>query len=134
MFAMLKMLPIFLVIGLLGVGYHTAKVKTLEAEIAQLRANNQILVQNQEQLKAAELSLQESIATLNESLENERAQIAQLTARNDELVRDKETYLRIFKDHNLTRLARAKPGLIENRINNGTSEVFRQVEEDSKLQ
>ena len=131
---MLKMLPIFLVIGLLGVGYHTAKVKTLEAEIAQLRANNQILVQNQEQLKAAELSLQESIATLNESLENERAQIAQLTARNDELVRDKETYLRIFKDHNLTRLARAKPGLIENRINNGTSEVFRQVEEDSKLQ
>lgn len=134
MFAMLKMLPIFLVIGLLGVGYHTAKVKTLEAEIAQLRANNQILVQNQEQLKAAEISLQESIATLNESLENERAQIAQLTARNDELVRDKETYLRIFKDHNLTRLARAKPGLIENRINNGTSEVFRQVEEDSKLQ
>lgn len=134
MFAMLKILPIFLVIGLLGVGYHTAKVKTLEAEIAQLRANNQILVQNQEQLKAAEISLQESIATLNESLENERAQIAQLTARNDELVRDKETYLRIFKDHNLTRLARAKPGLIENRINNGTSEVFRQVEEDSKLQ
>ena len=62
----------------------------------------------------------------------ERAQVAALTTRNNELQKDKEHYLRIFKDHNLTRLARAKPGLIERRINNGTAEVFRQVENDTK--
>jgi hypothetical protein len=40
--------------------------------------------------------------------------------------------MKIFKDHNLTRLARAKPGMIEKRINSGTAKVFRQMEEDSK--
>jgi hypothetical protein len=32
----------------------------------------------------------------------------------------------------MTRLARARPGLIENRINDGTKEAFRQIEEDSR--
>ena len=55
-----------------------------------------------------------------------------LTRKNNELEADKQKYLKIFKDHNLTKLARARPGLIEPRINKGTNEVFRQVEEDSR--
>jgi hypothetical protein len=38
----------------------------------------------------------------------------------------------IFRKHDLTKLARRKPGLIEPRINNGTAQVFRQVEQDSR--
>ena len=38
----------------------------------------------------------------------------------------------IFKKHNLTNLARAKPGLIEPRINNGTSRVLESIEADSR--
>jgi hypothetical protein len=36
-----------------------------------------------------------------------------------------------LSDHDLTRLALRKPGLIETRINNGTKEVFDQIEIDS---
>ena len=41
-------------------------------------------------------------------------------------------YLDIFKRHNLTKLAAAKPGLIETRVNNGTKEVFEGIEQDSR--
>ena len=41
-------------------------------------------------------------------------------------------YLSIFKRHDMTKLARAKPGLIEPRINNGTKEVFRSIEQASQ--
>ena len=41
-------------------------------------------------------------------------------------------YLDIFKRHNLSKLAAAKPGLIETRVNNGTKEVFESIEQDSR--
>ena len=42
-----------------------------------------------------------------------------------------DDYLSIFKRHDLTKLARVKPGLIEPRINNGTKKVFESIENDS---
>jgi hypothetical protein len=41
-------------------------------------------------------------------------------------------YLDIFKRHNMNKLAIAKPGLIEKRVNDGTKKVFETIEEDSK--
>jgi len=41
-------------------------------------------------------------------------------------------YLDIFKRHNLTKLAAAKPGLLEPRVNKGTKDVFDSIEEDSR--
>jgi hypothetical protein len=41
-------------------------------------------------------------------------------------------YLDIFARHNLTRLAAAKPGLIETRANNATREVFETIENDTR--
>jgi hypothetical protein len=38
----------------------------------------------------------------------------------------------MFKRHNLTKLAAAKPGLIEPRVNKGTKDVFDSIEEDSR--
>ena len=38
----------------------------------------------------------------------------------------------IFRRHNLNKLAEAKPGLIESRINKGTAAVFGDIENDSK--
>jgi hypothetical protein len=40
--------------------------------------------------------------------------------------------LDIFKRHNLTKLAAAKPGLLEPRINKGTKNVFDSIEEISR--
>ena len=41
-------------------------------------------------------------------------------------------YLDIFKRHDLTKLAAAKPGLLEPRVNKGTKNVFNSIEEDSR--
>ena len=41
-------------------------------------------------------------------------------------------YLKIFKDHDFTRLARAKPGLIEPRANKATDAIFTDIENDTK--
>ena len=41
-------------------------------------------------------------------------------------------YLDIFRRHNLTKLASAKPGLIELRANTRTKEAFDAIEADSQ--
>ena len=45
---------------------------------------------------------------------------------------EKDRYLDIFRRHNLDKLALAKPGLIESRINKATASVFEEIENDSK--
>jgi hypothetical protein len=55
-----------------------------------------------------------------------------MTARNAEIEGEMNRYLDIFKRHNLNKLAIAKPGLIEKRVNDGTKKVFETIEEDSK--
>ena len=57
---------------------------------------------------------------------------ADLTQKSNKLEQDKAQYLSIFKRHNLTKTARARPGYIEPKINSGTAKVFRQVEADSR--
>ena len=52
--------------------------------------------------------------------------------KNNAMQTEMDDYLSIFKRHDLTKLAKAKPGLIQPRINNGTKEVFRAIEEASK--
>jgi hypothetical protein len=51
--------------------------------------------------------------------------------RNNEIRAEIKRYLDIFKKHDLTKLAAAKPGLIENRVNKATQDVFDQIETDS---
>lgn len=130
----LKIILFLLVIGGAGgaFAYHKVTVAELESQVSALETNNQVLKGNNNRLKDGLLDQEEEMRELVAERDAERAQVAALTTRNNELQKDKDRYLRIFKDHNLTRLARAKPGLIEKRINNGTAEVFRQVENDTK--
>ena len=55
-----------------------------------------------------------------------------LSQRNNTLNAERDSYMRIFADHDLTKLARARPVSIELRANISTAQVFRQLEEDSK--
>ena len=90
-----------------------------------LSALNQAFeLRNQEQKLAIE-SLQNDFATQTEGL-------LEIQARNQEIQQEMSRYLDIFKRHDLTRLAAAKPGLIEPRINKGTKDVFDSIEEDSR--
>ena len=84
---------------------------------------------------ALDVAYQEQIETINSLQANFQLQTEALTnmqKRNNEIMEDMNRYLNIFKRHNLTKLAAAKPGLIEPRINAATKDVFDGIEEDSR--
>ena len=94
-------------------------------ENSKLSALNQAFeLRNQEQKLAIE-SLQNDFTLQTDSL-------LQIQSRNQEIEQEMSRYLDIFKRHNLTKLASAKPSLIEPRINKGTKDVFDSIEEDSR--
>ena len=132
MFGMLKMLPLVLAIAGAGYAYHTTKVSQLEAAVAKIERDKVILQENAIRLEAGwerEVAAREQIEA---NLEKQIKVVGELTEKNTAMQAEMDDYLSIFKRHNLTKLARAKPGLIEPRINNGTAEVFRAIEEASK--
>ena len=97
------------------------------------------LYQQNESLKIENLAFQvrdqEQTATIKaqqESFERQSSALNNMTARNAEIEGEMTRYLDIFKRHNLNKLAIAKPGLIEKRVNDGTKKVFETIEEDSK--
>ena len=129
---MLKMLPLILVVAGAGYGYHTVVVKQKEAKISRLEANAVTLKENAARLEAAFDVEKLAREKAEKNLQTQLKAVSELSAKNNEMQAEMDDYLSIFKRHDLTRLARAKPGLIEPRINNGTAQVFRDIEEASK--
>ena len=80
-------------------------------------------LRDQEQRAAIE-SIQNNLAVTTESLRGLQIQNQQYEAEMSE-------YLDIFRRHNIAKLASAKPGLMETRVNNATKEVFDAIEADS---
>ena len=73
-----------------------------------------------------------TIEVIKENFERQGKALNNLTARNAEIEGEMTRYLDIFKRHNLNKLAIAKPGLIEKRVNDGTAKIFITIENDSK--
>jgi len=94
-------------------------------ENSKLSSLNQAFELRDQEQKAAIESLQSDFALQTEGL-------LEIQARNQKIQQEMSRYLDIFKRHDLTRLAAAKPGLIQPRINNGTKDVFDSIEEDSR--
>ena len=69
---------------------------------------------------------------MKESYEKQGQALNNLQRANAEIEAEKDRYLDIFRKHNLDKLALMKPGLVENRLNNGTKAVFEEIENDSK--
>lgn len=85
--------------------------------------------------QAYELRNQEQIAaieTLQSDFKMQTEGLLDLQAKNQEIEAEMNRYLDIFKRHNLSKLAAAKPGLIQNRVNDATKEVFDSIEQDSR--
>lgn len=97
----------------------------LYSENQTLKINNSKLEGAVAEQKAAIVAIQESFAKQSKSLQN-------LQRGYNQIEQEKDQYLAIFAKHNLDKLALAKPGLIELRINNGTATVFGDIENDSK--
>ena len=74
----------------------------------------------------------EAIETLQQDFKTQTEGLLEIQKRNNEIEQEMTRYLDIFKRHNLTKLAIAKPNLIEKRVNNGTKKVFDNIEEVSR--
>jgi hypothetical protein len=132
MLGLIKMLPLIAVVGAGAYGYHTLEIGKRETAIAQLEKNNVVLKENSMRLETA---LETETASREQAENNLKVQleaVGKLTEANNEMQAEMDDYLSIFKRHDLTKLARVKPGLIEPRINNGTQKVFEQIEKDSE--
>tara|TARA_R100001163_G_C5035620_1_gene174870 strand:+ start:322 stop:717 length:396 start_codon:yes stop_codon:yes gene_type:complete len=71
------------------------------------------------------------IENLQNDFELQTSSLLELQEKNQEIEAEMVRYLDIFKRHNLSKLAIAKPGLIETRVNNGTKDVFDSIEKDT---
>ena len=85
---------------------------------------------------ALEVQVQQATAALERQLEVMKLQeesLADMNERAAVVESQMQDYLKIFKDHDLTRLARAKPVMIESRANKRTEEIFTVIENDTRI-
>ena len=97
-----------------------------------LYSENQTLKANSFKLEAAVAEQEAAIVAIQESFAKQGKSLQNLQRNYNQIEQEKDQYLAIFAKHNLDKLALAKPGLIENRINKGTATVFGDIENDSK--
>lgn len=114
------LIGMLLLAGTGGYFYYNAT----QADLESLRKQNQAY-----ELKAGEQ--EKTILALQNKHAVQTAALMDMQAKNQEIELEMARYLDIFKRHNLTKLAAAKPGLIEARVNKGTKEVFDGIEADS---
>ena len=109
------------VILMLGIGGYFLYVQN-----ENLKAENLAYEVRDQEQKAAIESLQQDFALQTTALTD-------MQKKNNEIEGEMNRYLDIFKRHNLSKLAAAKPGMIEPRANNATKEVFDSIEADSRI-
>ena len=97
-----------------------------------LFSENQTLTHNNMQLKVAIEQQENAIAAIKESYELQGASLNSMINKNAQIEAEKARYMDIFKRHNLNKLAIAKPGLLETKVNRGTKNVFDTIENDSR--
>tara|TARA_B100000963_G_scaffold268192_1_gene236398 strand:+ start:4006 stop:4380 length:375 start_codon:yes stop_codon:yes gene_type:complete len=93
---------------------------------------NQELVKLNAAYEVRDAEQQKTIEAIQKNMQRTSAELTGLQARNQQYEEEMAEYLDIFRRHNLAKLASAKPGMIETRVNNKTKEVFDGIEEDSK--
>jgi|TARA_B110000211_G_scaffold165988_1_gene187369 hypothetical protein len=97
-----------------------------------LYQQNQVLTANNAALEGAVATQEEAISTMQNDFALQTQQLGDLQKKSQEAQLEMNRYLDIFKRHNLTKLASAKPGLLEPKINKGTKNVFESIEAISR--
>jgi chromosome segregation ATPase len=132
MLGFIKALPIIILLAGAGYAAHTFMINEKDKRIDQLQTQVDQLNQHNVALQTAAATNEATIQSLEANARQQAQAMVGLTERNNELNAERDSYLRIFKDHDFTKLARARPGMIELRANKATAEVFRSVESDSR--
>jgi len=114
------LIGMMVMMGIIGYFYYN----TTQSQLIELRDLN----------KAYELKVATQEDTINQiqtSMAVQTESLNELIGRNQEIEAEMNRYLNIFKRHDLSKLAAAKPGLIEPRVNGATKDVFDSLENDS---
>lgn len=93
---------------------------------------NQVLTANNAALEGAVATQEAAIENMQNDFALQTKELGVLQAKSQATQMEMNRYLDIFKRHNLTKLASAKPGLLEPKINRGTKDVFDSIEEISR--
>ncbi|MDA8897527.1 hypothetical protein N9I83_00675 [bacterium] len=107
------------IILILGLGSYY-----LYTENVTLKENNAKLVYAVEEQKAA-------IAVMKADFERTSIANGNLQASLNAAESEKSRYLGILSRHNFEKLATVKPGLMENRFNKGTQDLFKGIEDET---
>lgn len=132
MLGLIKSLPIIILLAGAGFGAHKFIVNEKENRINQLQTQVDYLNTENVALQTAAATNEATIKSLELNAKRQAEAMLGLSNRNNELNAERDSYMRIFADHDLTKLARARPGSIELRANRATADVFRSVEADSR--
>ena len=97
MFAMLKMLPLMIVVAGGAYMYHTQQIAMKDATIAQLETNTVTLKNNQVRLEVALEREQTAREQAENNLQNQLKAVGELTSKNAALTAERDEYLGIFK-------------------------------------
>jgi len=74
-------------------------------------------------------SAEANIKFMQESLARQQRNLGKLADESVLIRKEQQKTINIFSEHDLQKLAEAKPGLIETRVNKGTKRVFDELEE-----
>lgn len=125
-----KLLTLILLIGgAFGYIYYNQTERTIAELKVEILSKQNLLTA----YETREAEQEKTILALQENLQKTTEALNTMSARNAEIEAEAKRYMAIFARHDLAKLAAAKPGLIETRINKGTSDVFRTIEQDSAV-
>lgn len=74
-------------------------------------------------------SAEANLEFMQESLARQQRNLGKLADESVIIRKEQQETINIFSEHDIQKLAEAKPGLIELRVNRGTERVFNQLEE-----
>ena len=92
-----------------------------------------ILTEQKTVAETANEGLLETVNELVSNIEEQKILMMELNKSNAQHENDLFALRQLLTEHDLTRLAAEKPGLIERKINDSTSEIFRTIESDTAL-
>ena len=129
---MIKMLPILILLGAAAYGGHKLIVGDLQDQIQVQQGQINQLNQHNVALQSAAEQNEATIRNMEQQAKKQAEQMQSLQTSSAKWEKQARDAMKIFADHNFTKLARLKPDMVERRANAATAEVFRSVEADSR--
>lgn len=132
MFGLIKALPIVLVLAGAGYAAHVWIVDRLEDQIERQTLQIEGYQAQNVALQTAAQQNEQTIRSLEAGMQKQMELTRSLTNQFNEADARAREAMEIFKNHNFTKLARSRPGMIEPRANAATKREFDGIEELSR--